>query len=125
MILCSAVVIYTYFTIVPSTLVYQLAFFTPGRFPASALTRNWYCAHISQLDVSRRVREAYTTHPEVAEDTAPLASHYTSVLDLGESRVAVHLRKLELGLGAHSLRQSGVADNVAEGLSGDCQSCAS
>jgi hypothetical protein len=25
---------------------YQLAFFTPGKLPASALRRNWYCAYV-------------------------------------------------------------------------------
>ena len=29
----------------------------------------------------------------------------------------MHLRELELGLGAHSLREGGVADHVAKGLS--------
>ena len=59
----------------------------------------------------------YSTHPEVTEDTPASTSHNTSVLDLGEARVAVHLGKLELGLGANSLRERGISDYVAEGLS--------
>ena len=62
-------------------------------------------------------RGAYSSKPEVAEDTTALAAHYAPVLDLCEARVAVHLGKLELGLGADSLRECGVADDVSEGLS--------
>ena len=64
-------------------------------------------------------QRAYThsPHSEVAKDTSSLATHYTPVLDLREARVAVHLRELELGLGAHALRECGVADNVSERLS--------
>jgi hypothetical protein len=59
----------------------------------------------------------YSSHPKVAKDTTALASHYTPVLDLCVACVAVHLRELELGLRADSLWQSGIADNVSEGLS--------
>jgi hypothetical protein len=70
--------------------VYQLAFFTPGRFPASALIRNWYCNRVSPL-CSRMDKGAYSSQPEVAKDTTALAPHYTPVLDLREACVAVHL----------------------------------
>jgi hypothetical protein len=63
------------------------------------------------------VDEAYSSQPEVAEDTTTLASHDTPVLDLRVPCIAVHLRELELSLRADSLRECGIADNVAEGLS--------
>lgn len=66
----------------------------------------------------------YAAHPEVAKDTSALASHYTSVLDLREPRVAVHLRELELGLGAHTLWERRVSYYVSERLSrGQSVSC--
>jgi hypothetical protein len=95
--------------------IYQLAFFTPGRFPASALIRNWYCDTVSTMYCHLN-RSAYPSKPEVAEDTTALAAHYAPVLDLCEACVAVHLGELELGLGADSLRERGVADDVPEGL---------
>jgi hypothetical protein len=61
---------------------------------------------------------AYPSHPEIAEDTSALAAHYTSVLDLGEPRVAMHLRELELCLGAHALRKRRVSYYVSKRLSG-------
>jgi hypothetical protein len=96
---------------------YQLAFFTPGRFPASALTRNWYCGEISIVDAPIEIAATHSSQPEIAEDTSALASHYAPVLDLCEARVAVHLRELELRLRADSLRERRVANDVAESLS--------
>jgi hypothetical protein len=59
----------------------------------------------------------HSSHPKIAKNTSALATHYAPVLDLGEACVAVHLRELELGLGAHALRERGIADDVAERLS--------
>src|SRR5688572_21413796 len=59
---------------------------------------------------------AYSRHLEVAQDTSCLASHDTSVANLGWSCVAVHLRELKLGFGANSGREGGVTDDVAERL---------
>lgn len=58
----------------------------------------------------------YPSHPEIGKDTSSLAPHYTSILRLGRPCVAVHLGELQLRLGAGSLRQRGVADNVSKGL---------
>jgi hypothetical protein len=58
----------------------------------------------------------YPAKSEITEDTTALPSHYAPVLDLGEPRVAMHLRELKLGLGADTLGQRGVADDVAECL---------
>lgn len=66
-------------------------------------------------------RETYSTKPEVAKDTSSLPSHDTPVLDLCESCVTVHLRELELGLRADSLRERCVSDDVAQRLSVSCQ----
>lgn len=59
----------------------------------------------------------YPRHLEVPEDTPSLSSEQAPVPDLGRVRVAVHLRELELGLGAHARGERGVPDDVAEGLS--------
>ena len=59
----------------------------------------------------------YSTQPEIAKDTSAPTAHYTPVLDLRETRVAVHLCELQLGLGTHTLRVRGIADDVAERLS--------
>lgn len=59
----------------------------------------------------------YSGHPEMPEDAPTLAPFYAPVVDLRESRVAVHLRELELCLSSCSLRKGGVADNVAKCLS--------
>lgn len=59
---------------------------------------------------------AYSRQLEVAQHTAALASHDASVSDLGRAGVAVHLRQLQLGFGADSGRQGGVADDESEGL---------
>lgn len=104
--------------------------------PARALTRNWYCRSSRQkntgLDngppdhplplVQGRFDSAreptYSAHSEVAHNTSALASHYTSVLELGGAGVGVHLGELELCLGTDTLRQCSVADHVAQSLSG-------
>lgn len=45
-----------------------------------------------------------------------MTTNYTAVLYLRRSRVAVHVGELELSLGASTLREGSVADDVAEGL---------
>jgi hypothetical protein len=111
-----SLVVYTYITAPAFILVYQLAFFTPGRFPASAFWRNWYCKDCQPLVPNFGLHDTHTPKPEVAEDTTSLSSYYTSVLDLCEPCVAVHLRKLELSLCAHTLRECRVADYVSKCL---------
>jgi len=69
------------------------------------------------MQIEATWKQAYSAKPEVAEDTTALPAHDASVLDLREPGVAVHLRELKLRLGTYSLRQRGVADDVAEGLS--------
>lgn len=61
--------------------------------------------------------QTYSCHAEVTENTLSLAASNTSILDLGGAGVAVHLRQLQLSLGARALRQECVADDVAECLS--------
>lgn len=65
--------------------------------------------------VDRRVGP-YSRHLEVSEDTACSPSHDASVANLRSAGVAVHLRELELGLGAHPRRQGCVSDHVAKSL---------
>jgi hypothetical protein len=64
-------------------------------------------------------QSTYSRHPKVSEDTSSLPSHDTSIPDLCGSRVAMHLRELELCLCAGSLREGGVTDCVSKGLSMD------
>jgi hypothetical protein len=64
-----------------------------------------------------RVKNTYSSQSEVAEDTSTLSAHDAPVLDLGEPRVAVHLRELQLCLGADSLWKRRVSDNVSQCLS--------
>lgn len=59
----------------------------------------------------------HPSHPEIPENSPSLATHNTSIPDLCRAGIAVHLAELELGLRARSLRERGVADDVAEGLS--------
>lgn len=73
--------------------------------PRRLVLRPWFCA--------------YPGHLEVAQHTTALAAHDASISDLSRSRVAVHLRQLELGLGANSGRECGIADYITEGLSED------
>jgi hypothetical protein len=98
-------------------ILYQLAFLTPGMFPAMALTRNWYWKRGQRLSLDYYCNATYSAHPEITENTSASASHYTPVLDLREARVAVHLGELELGLRTDTLRKCGIADNVSECLS--------
>ncbi len=51
------------------------------------------------------------------KDPSTFAPFDTSVVDLGRSGICVHLGKLQLRLGPCSWRESGVADDVAKGLS--------
>lgn len=59
----------------------------------------------------------YSCHAEVSENTSSLCAHDTAVPDLCRASVAVHLAELELRLRAGTLRQGGVANNVAKSLS--------
>lgn len=59
---------------------------------------------------------AYSRQLEIPEDTTRLASHDASVADLCRTGVAVHLRQLQLGLGAGSGGELRVADDVAQRL---------
>lgn len=58
----------------------------------------------------------YSTHAEVAEDTSTFTAHYTPILDLRIPGVAMHLRELELCLGAHTLRKRSIADDMTKSL---------
>lgn len=112
--------------------IYQLAFCTPGKLPAMACNRKLYCTHPQIKDcqpisprflffpsqyTSRGGGDAYPRQLEIPEDTSSLAAQDAPVPDLRRVRVAVHLRQLELGRGAHARRERRVADDVAEGLS--------
>lgn len=59
------------------------------------------------------------THPAKSEgpdNTSRFTTSDAAVLDLGRSGVAVHLGELQLGLGADTLGESGVADGVSQSL---------
>lgn len=93
----------------PSLHIYQLAFFTPGNFPAKAFTRKLYCKRSSATITStatllfavrshrpRRIilpamGSTYPRHLEISQHTTSLSSLYTPVSDLCWACVAVHL----------------------------------
>lgn len=80
-------------------------------------------AHGSQDRSANMNLEILSTHPsqsEISENTPRYASGRTSVLDLCGIGVTVHLGELELGLGADTHGERGVADEVAESLSREC-----
>ena len=58
----------------------------------------------------------YPTKSKVTEYTSSFASHYTPVLDLRVSCVAVHLCELDLGLRADTLWEGCVANEVPKSL---------
>lgn len=59
----------------------------------------------------------YSAHPEISEDTSCNTSHYTSVLDLGRSGVAVHFAEFDVSSRSYALRQRGVSNDVSQSLS--------
>lgn len=113
---------YLYNIIHVAPLLYQLAFFTPGRFPASASILKVYWIVVSTTPGRIPLRDRRQTHPrhlEVPEDTPRLPSEDTPVPNLRRPRVSVHLRQLQLRLGPHARRERRVPDNVPERLPGD------
>lgn len=64
-----------------------------------------------------RLTITYSCHAEVSENTSSLCAHDTAVLDLCRAGVAVHLTELELRLRARALREGGITDDIAKGLS--------
>ena len=61
----------------------------------------------------------YPRHPEVSEYAPCFATLYTAIPDLRRSGIAMHLRQLQLSLRPGSCGEGEVADDVAEGLSGE------
>lgn len=61
--------------------------------------------------------ELISAHFKVAQDTTALTAHDTAVANLCRSGIAVHLRKLQLGLRADSGRESGISYHVSKRLS--------
>ena len=109
--------------------LYHAAFFTPGIFPASAFTRKLYCEghQVSQNPLPQLLSSphpahstpsgTYPRHLEIPQYTSPLPSLYAPIPNLRRPCVAMHLRQLELCLGACPCRQREVADDVSESLS--------
>ena len=114
------------YSIIHHNPLYQLAFFTPGRFPSSACSLKLYCATVSILLKThprlhpfprpRRTRKTHPRHLEIPKDTPRLAPQDTPVPHLRPARVAVHLRELQLRLGPHARRQRRVPNNVPQRL---------
>lgn len=72
---------------------------------------------ISKSTIALSRHFTHSVESEVPEHTTGSARGHAAVLDLCRTGVAVHLRQLELGLGAGTLRKAGIADDVAERLS--------
>lgn len=66
--------------------------------------------------MSRYSLNTYPTKSKIANDTASNATIDTAVLDLRGTSVGVHLAELQLSLRAGTLREGGVADDVAQSL---------
>lgn len=77
-----------------------------------------FCCGRELQDVYEAMLElrTYPSKPKIAEYTSSLASHYTPVLNLCVSCVAVHLCELDLGLRADTLWEGRVANEVSESL---------
>jgi hypothetical protein len=111
-----------------STVSYQAAFFTPGIFPASAFIRKLYCEDsrsatmISQaiptLHCSKNTAHqiTYSRHLEIPQHTPSFATFNTPISDLCRAGIAMHLRQLQLRLGARPRGQGKIADDVSKRL---------
>jgi len=62
-------------------------------------------------------RQTHTTHPKLSENPPRLASLNTPIPNLRRPCIAMHLTEFQLCLGACTLWELGVADEVAEALS--------
>lgn len=62
-------------------------------------------------------QETNPSNPKVPEHTPRNPTSHTSILDLRRPRVGVHLGELELGLGAHTLWETRIANDITESLS--------
>ena len=103
------------------SLNYQLAFFTPGIFPSKALSRNGYYELLAlHLLSSVFCIHPYPSHAKIAQHPSRLSTFYTSIVDLRESGICMHLRQLKLGLCSNALGKSGVANHVSKSLSIMC-----
>ncbi len=103
---------------------YQAAFFTPGIFPASAFIRKLYCEEsrsatmicqsIPTLHCSTNT--TYPRHLEIPQHTPSFTTFNTPISDLCRAGIAMHLRQLQLRLGAPPRRQGKIADDVSQRL---------
>jgi hypothetical protein len=107
----------------PKHSYYQLARFTPGKFPAIASILKLNCRHVSSRSGARCAASvlpwsySYSSHLEIAQNTTSLTSHDASIANLRGTGIRVHLRELQLSFGADSRSQGSVSDDVAECLS--------
>ena len=75
--------------------LHQLAFFTPGRFPARAFILKGYCTHNQCLGPELFTwKWTHPCHSKVLEHTPRFASLYAPVIDLREPGITMHLRQL-------------------------------
>lgn len=122
-----------------SIVSYQAAFFTPGIFPASAFIRKLYCEEsrsatmISQTlptlhcSTNPAHQITYPRHLEIPQHTPSFATFNTPISNLRRAGIAMHLRQLQLRLGARPRGQGKIADDVSKRLPIDpvSQQCAS
>lgn len=111
-----------------SVVSYHAAFFTPGIFPASAFIRKLYCEKsrsatmISQTlptlhcSTNTTYQITYPRHLEIPQHTPSFATFNTPISDLRRAGIAMHLRQLQLRLGARPRGQGKIADDVSKRL---------
>lgn len=75
-------------------------------------------SHNFPTTLRKRGKGAHPGNSEVPEHTPRNPTSHTSILDLRRPRVGVHLGELELGLSAHTLRETRVADDITKSLPG-------
>ena len=74
---------------------HQLAFLTPGKFPARAFILKGYYTHDQCLGPKLFTWIwTHPCHPEILEHTPRFASLYAPVIDLREPGITMHLRQL-------------------------------
>ena len=108
---------------------HQLAFFTPGIFPAIAfiLNGNYVVTqhqpssfHLKPPQPPIKQKQTHPSHPKISKHASRFPPFYTPVVYLGGAGITMHLRELELGLRAGALGEGGVTDYVTEGLPVKC-----
>ena len=92
---CLAMPSHMYNIVFVQQIHHQLAFLTPGKFPARAFILKGYYMHNQCLGPKLFTwKWTHPCHPKVLQHAPRLASLYAPVIDLRESGITMHLRQL-------------------------------